>query len=112
MDRFSVCQAYSQLESDYNVGGCLQERPSNQRRRESIGCQLARMGFSNPYGRVDIEAEIYEGDDPSDNYVREVYMCAVLHLGLPIDDGLRAAIRRFFTPEFLAQYPQLQGGAA
>ena len=107
MDRFSICQAYAQLESDYNVGGWLRERPSNQRRMESIGVQLSRLGYSNPHGWVDIEAEAQEGDDPMDEEVREVYMRNALAWGLPIDGGLKAAIRRFFVPEFVAQYPQM-----
>lgn len=109
MDRLNICQAYAQLESDYNVGGWLRERPSNQRRRESIGCQLARLQFSNPFGWVDIEAARQEGDDPADDEVREVYMCAVLRLGLPISAELMTAMRRFFVPEFLAKYPQIAG---
>jgi hypothetical protein len=44
-DRFDICEAYCVLESDYNVGGWLRERPSNQRRGESIGVQLHRMQF-------------------------------------------------------------------
>lgn len=107
MDRFNICQAYAQLESDYNVGGWLRERPSNQRRRESIGCQLSRMGFSNPHGRVDIEAMPDENDNDAEE-VREIYMCAVLRLGLPIDDGLRTAMVRFFAPDYLAQFSQFK----
>lgn len=112
MDRFSICQAYAQLEADYNVGGMLRERPSNQRRNESISCQLSRMGFYNLYGWVDIEAEPEEGDDYADEEVREIYMCAVLRLNLPIDSGLLAAMRRYFVPAFLAKYPQTQGTGA
>jgi len=44
-DRFDICEAYLALEWDYNVGGWLQERPSNRRRRESTDVQLTRMGF-------------------------------------------------------------------
>jgi len=44
-DRFDICEAYLALEWDYNVGGWLQERPSNQRRKESIGVQLRRIWF-------------------------------------------------------------------
>jgi len=112
MNRFNICQAYQQLESDYNVGGWLRERPSNQRRRESIGVQLHRMGFSNPYGWVDIEAEQDDDGDCDAEEVREIYMCAVLRLGLPIDDGLRQAVQRFFTTDYLAQFPQFQGVSA
>ena len=105
MNRFSICQAYAQLESDYNVGGWLRERPSNQRRLESIGAQLSRMGYSNPYGWVNIEAEPGE-DAGDDDEVREIYMHAVLRLNLPITAALMQAMRRYFVPEFLAEYPQ------
>lgn len=44
-DRFDICEAHYVLENDYNVGGWLYERPSNQRRRMSTGAQLHRMGF-------------------------------------------------------------------
>lgn len=106
MKRFSICQAYAQLEADYNVGGWLRERPSNQRRLESIGVQLSRIGYSNPYYWVDIEAAPSDGDDGDDDEVREIYMCAVLRLNLPIDAALMQAMKRYFVPEFLAGYPQ------
>jgi len=113
MDRFAICQAFAQLEADYNVGGWLPERPSNQRRKESIGVQLSRMGYSNPYGWVAIEAERdIENDDPADDEVRDVYMRHVLAWGLPIDADLRAAMVRFYVPEFLAKYPQMQAHGA
>ena len=44
-DRCDVCEAYYQLEIDYNSGGWLHERPSNQKRREATHVQLHRMGF-------------------------------------------------------------------
>lgn len=44
-DRFDICEAHRVLESDYNVGGWLRERPSNQRRMESTDVQLLRMQF-------------------------------------------------------------------
>lgn len=51
-DRFDICEAYAVLEWDWNLGGWLQERPSNVRRGERRGytgeatsIQLARMGF-------------------------------------------------------------------
>ena len=106
MNRFSICQAYAQLEADYNVGGVLRERPSNQRRRESIGVQLSRIGFSNHYDWIDIEAEPSEEDYGDNDEVREVYMRAVLRLNLPINAALMRAMRRYFAPGFLAEYPQ------
>ena len=48
MDRIAVCEVYYLIEAHYNVGGIVPERPANARRRahpESIGVQLARMGF-------------------------------------------------------------------
>lgn len=109
MDRFAICQAFAQLESDYNKGGWLQERPSNQRRKESIACQLSRMGYKNPHGWVDIEAERdNDREDPMDDEVREVYMRYVLKWNLPIDEGLRDAMQRYFVPEFLAKFPAFQ----
>ena len=44
-DRFDICEAHYQLEVDYNSGGWLQERPSNQRRKEATHVQLARIHF-------------------------------------------------------------------
>lgn len=111
MDRFNICQAYAQLESDYNVDGWLRERPSNQRRMESIGCQLSRMGFSNPCGWTDIEGVYAMGgrDDPSDEEVREIYMKKVLEWNLPIDAGLMTAIKRFFVAGYVVKFPQCAG---
>lgn len=106
MDRFSICQAYAQLESDYNIDGCLRERPSNQRRKESIGCQLSRMGFSNPYGWVDItDLDDTNGDCDADD-IREIYMKKVLQWGLPIDAELMSRIKEFFVPEYVTKFPQ------
>ena len=44
-DRFDICEAHAVLEWDYNLGGLLRERPSNQRRREATAIQLIRMQF-------------------------------------------------------------------
>lgn len=46
-DRADICEAYYQLEVDYNVNGWLRERPSNQRRKEATHVQLHRMGFKS-----------------------------------------------------------------
>lgn len=48
MDRIAICEVYYLIESLFNIGGIVQERPLNARRRarpESIGVQLARMQF-------------------------------------------------------------------
>ena len=102
VSRFSICQAYAQLESDYNAGGILRERPSNARRNESTSCQLSRIGYSNAFGHVDIcSAENLEGDE-----VRTVYLTNVLKWGLPIDAEMMSVIKTRFMPEYLAHYPQ------
>ena len=109
MDRFAICMAFDLLEQHYNVGGILWERPSNQRRRESIGCQLARMGYRNPYGWVDItcepELDSYGYADPFEEEVRSIYIDHALKWGLPMDEALKATARRLFVPEYLAQFP-------
>ena len=45
-DKFDICEAYYQIEVDYNMSGWLHERPSNKRRMESTGVQLHRMKFN------------------------------------------------------------------
>ena len=116
MDRFAIAQAFLQLDADYNVGGILRERPSNQRRRESIGCQLSRIGYSNPYGWVDItcepELDSYGYADPFDEEVRSIYIDHVLKRGLPMDEELKATARRLFVPEYLAQFPNFAQASA
>lgn len=101
---FAVCQAHAQLESDYNVGGILRERPSNQRRNASTGVQLARMGYKNPYGWVDIEAEPCDVDTSEDEDVRGIYLLNVLKWGLPISPELAATIERRFAAGWLARH--------
>ncbi len=44
-DRFDICEAHLALEQDWNVGGWLNERPSNRRRREATHIQLNRIQF-------------------------------------------------------------------
>lgn len=107
MDRFAICQAFLQLEVDFNIGGVLWERPSNLRRRESIAVQLHRMKFWSTAWWVDITGPCDEGDP--DDGVRDVYMRHVLKWGLPIDADLERKMLQFYTPEFLRQYPAFQG---
>lgn len=57
-DRFDVCEAHLVLEIEWNVGGRLQERPSNQRRKESTERQLSRMQF---HGHPSLYRDGYEG---------------------------------------------------
>jgi hypothetical protein len=75
-NRFDICEAYALLECDYNVGGWLRERPSNQRRMESCGVQLHRINFRST--RLD-------WDTLTEN-AKEIYLLAVLRLKLPLDE--------------------------
>jgi hypothetical protein len=73
-DRFDICEAYECLENDYNVGGWLRERPSNQRRREACSVQLHRMQF---------RARPSLSSDTLTENGREIYDEAVQRLHLP-----------------------------
>lgn len=44
-NRWDICMAHLAFEQDWNYGGWLQERPSNQRRMEATHVQLHRMQF-------------------------------------------------------------------
>lgn len=44
-DKFDVCEAHYQIETDYHANGWLHERQSNRRRMEATHVQLHRMGF-------------------------------------------------------------------
>ncbi len=44
-DRFDIVEAHLIFERDWNSGGWLQERSSNQRRHEATHVQTARMGY-------------------------------------------------------------------
>ena len=109
MDRFSICAAFSQLEADYNKGGWLRERPSNQRRNESTSCQLARLGYSDARRWVEICAEPDDSDDAGDEDVRDIYLLNVLKWGLPIDAEMMTCIKRRYVKDFVAKYPQCAG---
>jgi hypothetical protein len=78
-DRFDICGAHLALENDYNNGGWISERPSNTRRRESSGVQLARMGFDP--GRDSCGSFSYLANDNQ----RAIYVNALRAYGLPLD---------------------------
>ena len=103
---FDICQAHAQLESDYNLGGMLRERPSNQRRNESTGCQLARMKYHMGSRWVEICAE---SDDDGDDDVRDIYLINVMKLGLPADDEMYAFITARYTKKFVNQFNLVRG---
>jgi hypothetical protein len=102
---FDICQAHLQLESDYNVGGILLERPSNRRRHASTGFQLHRMKFSDRMRWVtivpDASIDSLHGDDDD---VRDVYLINVLKWGLPMDDEMREFIKSRYAPDFLGKF--------
>lgn len=103
---FDICQAHAQLEADYNVGGWVRERPSNQRRKESTSCQLSRLKFHPGARWVDIYADL-DGDDtdPDDEAVRDIYILNVLKWGLPFSNEEKAFIANRYVEEFLSTFP-------
>lgn len=90
-DRFDICGAYLALENDWNQGGWLQARPSNQRRRESTGVQLQRMQYV-PARDACCAFEYLENDNQ-----REIYCDAARRFGLSFDanDETHAPILAF-----------------
>ena len=99
---FAVCQAHQQLEADYNVGGILRERPSNKRRNESTGVQLARMNYRTSFW-VDIEnPEEHEG--PDDEAVRDIYILNALNWNLPISFELGRLMNERYSAEWLDEH--------
>lgn len=74
-DRFDICEAWFVLECDYNVGGMLQERPSNQRRKESCGVQLNRIQFKPSFSSQGGFASLTDNG-------KAIYLTAVKRLDL------------------------------
>lgn len=118
-DRFAVCLAYQALESDWNTGGLLQERPSNQRRRESIGVQLSRVKFRAGMDQGGSFSALlpdgtHDGFHDEHEAARESYVHALIVWGLApqVDpaDELGEYIRAAYVSEFVAEhFPQLVG---
>lgn len=77
-DRFDICEAHFVLEMDYNDGGWLRERPSNQRRRESTDVQLSRIQFK-PAPSLGSRADLTENG-------KEIYDMLVDRYGLQRDE--------------------------
>ena len=100
---FAVCQAHQQLEADYNVGGILRERPSNSRRNESTGTQLARMDYHSSFWWVDIENP-QDDEDPDNEAVRDIYILNVLNWKLPISFELGRLINERYSAEWLDEH--------
>ena len=100
---FAVCQAHQQLEADYNVEGILRERPSNRRRNESAGTQLARMDYHSSFWWVDIENP-QDDEDPDNEAVRDIYILNVLNWKLPISFELGRLINERYSAEWLDEH--------
>lgn len=99
MNRFDIVEAHAVLEWDFNVGGWLQERPSNQRRRQATSVQLSRMRF-RPRPNLAYRTLSEEG--------RQCYLDNVLRWNLPRDDELNRDIRQVYGPECLRTcYPSV-----
>jgi hypothetical protein len=105
-DRFDICLAHQCLENDWNMGGWLQERPSNRRRMEATHVQLDRMGYSSPYGPSSFDHLL--GHEEYEN-AADIYVQAMVSFGMgrlltnDPDDELVAHIKRVYTPEWVAQ---------
>lgn len=78
-DRFDICEAHATLESDYNVGGWLHERPSNRRRHEATHVQLHRMQFRFGAG--------FNGFESLSDNGKEIYSDLVDRYKLPLDSN-------------------------
>jgi hypothetical protein len=100
-NRFDICGAYLALENDWNVGGWLHERPSNRRRLESTGIQLARIGFK-PFGDSCCAFEYLRNDNQ-----RDIYVEALHRFGLKLDpsDDAHAAILQWVSHGWVAHGP-------
>lgn len=104
---FDICQAHAQLESDYNVGGIVRERPSNERRNASTGVQLSRMKYVDVHRWVDIVPKAGADlgrEDFGDDDVRDIYLINVLKWGLPMDKETKDFVAARYTPEFLDSF--------
>jgi hypothetical protein len=78
-DRFDICEAHYALETDYNVSGILQERPSNQRRNMSTDFQLHRIGFK--------PSPLFNGFESLTENGKDIYSELVDRYNLPIDSN-------------------------
>lgn len=94
-DRFDICEAHCVLEWDYNRDGIVIERPSNRRRMQSTGVQLARIGFRPPMGLC-FDSLTDEG--------KAIYLENVLKWKLPTDAEQRALIREMFAEDWLREH--------
>lgn len=104
-DRFDICAAYSALEYDWNHGGWLQERPSNQRRKESIGVQLHRMGYKPSGDEAAGFHHLIYGEN-ADNRA-EIYVDALVRFGLAkevrYDDDIAQYVREKYEPDWVRE---------
>lgn len=74
-NRFDICEAYMVVEHYYHRDGWLQQRPSNQRRGESVSIQLERLGFKPGMGQGSYGALTDNG--------KEIFLGVVERLKLP-----------------------------
>lgn len=63
--RFDICEAYYTFEVDYNDGGWLRERVSNQKRKMATHVQLSRMNFNI--------SPVWKGYDSLSDQGKEIY---------------------------------------
>lgn len=95
-DRFDIAAAHCVLEWDYNMGGWLQERPSNQRRMEATAVQLRRLGY-RPSSNLCFETL-------SEN-AQEIYLTNALKQQQPFDERQALRMEAIFGPNWRALTP-------
>lgn len=75
-DRYDIVLAHLILEYDYNVGGILRERPSNNRRNMSTGYQVHRIDKN--FARQDVYLLFFDNDN-----AKQIYQELVTRYNLP-----------------------------
>ncbi len=69
-NRFDICEAYFVFEMDWNLGGWLPERLSNQRRKEATHIQINRLKYKNPAIQGTGSFESLSSDNAREIYVQ------------------------------------------
>lgn len=108
-NRFDIRYAHQALENDWNVGGWLHERPSNQRRMEATHVQLHRLGFSSPYsgGSFGALAQDDELENACDIYIEALIRFGLAQMVRP-DDAIAVYVKDRYVNEYaVAHFPQL-----
>lgn len=106
-DRFDICFAHQALENDWNFGGWLRERPSNQRRMEATHVQLERMKFRAGPGTGGSFGAPVDGGGELENAC-DIYIEALVRFGLAKlvseDDEIADYVKDRYVGEYAAEH--------